>query len=191
MTNNKTSSSSCRVGYYVDVLVLGDEKKRKRMERGGGGAPIIGLGLFFSPSLPFPFTTRYTHAYGDTWGGQNIPPESNLEFDLELIQINQRHSSTLKRALLSRLGPLVKMIRRLLRWSSSYDEENDDESLGGWWAGDREEEEEEEMEEEEVVEDEDTRELEEMRKQWLLWKQNKAASMEAHALFAKPMPEVR
>jgi hypothetical protein len=51
---------------------------------------------------------RYAEGVGDMWGGEQVPPESDMEFDIELLQVTT-HFGSIHRTKQTK-GRLIHMI---------------------------------------------------------------------------------
>jgi hypothetical protein len=135
---------------------------------------------------------------GDVWVSHDIPPESDLEFDLELTGVRNRRAGlvVLIITLLMSLGCIGRLLIYLFTGVSVNAEVEDEDDNDSEGLRDDEYEEEEVEYEEDEVEDEDVMEEEsedsrELRNQRRLWLQNKGALTEARTLFSKPDFEIR
>lgn len=132
------------------------------------------------------------------WGGEHVPPESDLEFDIELLQVNKR-TARLTMAVMTvfaALGCLGVFLYKLLTGIDlTLGLDDDDEDV----VGTVEEMEEEDVEDEYVEEEEEDPEaqrlrlleLERLRAEEELRRKNRGAGTEAHTLFRAPAFDMR
>ncbi len=150
---------------------------------------------------PVVVCVRYAEGIGDMWGGPQLPPESDLEFDIELMQVNEVKTTLLVVVMgfFSALGCIGVLLFKLLTGVDlTLGLDDDGDEVVGTVAemDEHEDSDDEEQEEEEALVDPEEemrrkQEEEKQREEEKLKRANRGTKVEVRTLFSAPALDIR